>query len=62
MSSGGKREGAGRKKGVPNKATADVRELARKYGPDSMEELARLEKKPPTRQSFGLHRSFLICS
>jgi len=42
MSKGGKREGAGRKKGVPNKATSDLRELARQYTPSALRELARL--------------------
>lgn len=39
---GGARPGAGRKKGIPNKATADVRALAGQYGPDAIKELARL--------------------
>ena len=30
---GGKRPGLGRKKGSPNKATADIKALARKYCP-----------------------------
>ncbi len=32
----------GRKPGVPNKATLEIRGLARKYAPAAMEELARL--------------------
>jgi hypothetical protein len=39
---GGARPGAGRKKGVPNKATADVRALAGQYAPSALKELARL--------------------
>jgi hypothetical protein len=39
---GGARPGAGRPKGSVNKATADVRALAGKYGPDAIKELARL--------------------
>ena len=35
----------GRKKGTPNKATADVRALAEKYGPKAIAELARLATK-----------------
>lgn len=41
-SRGGARPGAGRPKGSPNKATADVRALAGKYAPDAISELARL--------------------
>lgn len=37
----GERRG-GRVKGIPNKATADVRALASQYGPEAIEELARL--------------------
>lgn len=39
---GGKREGAGRKRGSPNKATAEVRNLALEHGPAAIAELARL--------------------
>lgn len=39
---GGARPGAGRKKGIPNKATADVRALAGRYAPAAVKELARL--------------------
>lgn len=37
----GERRG-GRKKGVPNKATADVKALAQEHGPSAIKELARL--------------------
>ena len=37
----GERRG-GRKKGVPNKATAEIRTIASKYGPEAVRELARL--------------------
>ena len=40
MAKGGKRAGAGRKPGVPNKATLEIKELARQYGPKAIEELA----------------------
>lgn len=33
---------SGRPKGSPNKITAEVKELARKYGPDAIERLAGL--------------------
>lgn len=42
MARGGKREGAGRKIGVPNKATAEVKDLCRGYAPAVIAELARL--------------------
>ena len=42
MSKGGKREGAGRKKGVPNKSTAEIKELAQQYTAGALKELARL--------------------
>ena len=35
----------GRQKGTPNKATAEVRDLALEYGPDAIRELARLSKE-----------------
>jgi hypothetical protein len=40
--SGGRRPGAGRKKGTPNKVTAEIKQLAQKYGPEAIAELARL--------------------
>ncbi len=42
MAVGGKREGAGRKKGIPNKATAEIKELAQQYAPAAVKELGRL--------------------
>lgn len=39
---GGKREGAGRKKGVPNKANAEIKAVAREYGPAAIAKLAQL--------------------
>jgi hypothetical protein len=37
----GERRG-GRQKGVPNKATADIKALAQQYAPEAVAELARL--------------------
>lgn len=45
MALGGKRPGAGRKPGVPNKATADLKALARQYVPAAIVELARLAEE-----------------
>lgn len=39
MARGGKREGAGRPPGVPNKATAEIKELAREYTVEALEAL-----------------------
>ena len=36
--------GAGRKPGVPNKATAEIKALAQKHGPEALKELVRLAK------------------
>ena len=41
-SPGGKRKGAGRPKGVPNKATAEFKELAASYTEAALIELARI--------------------
>ena len=41
---GGRREGAGRKPGSLNKATAEVRGLALEYDPAAVKELARLSE------------------
>lgn len=37
-----KKTGGGSRKGVPNKATKDIKALAQKYAPAAMKELARL--------------------
>jgi hypothetical protein len=42
----------GRQKGTPNKATADVKRLARKYGPDAIEELARPAREAQSEQAL----------
>lgn len=39
MPVGGKREGSGRKKGVPNKATASIREAAQQYTEQALQTL-----------------------
>src|SRR5690554_4664150 len=41
----------GRKKGVPNKATADVKALAQKYAPSALQELARLSGEAESEQA-----------
>ena len=42
MPQGGAQPGAGRPPGSVNKITAEVKELARQYGPDAIERLAKL--------------------
>lgn len=42
MAKGGKRLGAGRKKGVPNKVTKDVKALAQNYAPSAFEALRKI--------------------
>jgi hypothetical protein len=44
MAGGGKRPGAGRKPGSPNKVSLELRELAQAYAPAALAELARLAK------------------
>ena len=46
----GERRG-GRKAGVPNKNTAEIRALAREHGPDAIKELARLTKGAQSEQA-----------
>ena len=49
--SGGKREGSGRKKGVPNKATAEIKALAQQHGADAIKRLAYLMTKAESEQA-----------
>lgn len=49
--SGGKRTGSGRKKGVPNKATAEIKALAQVHGARMIAELARLATKAESEQA-----------
>src|SRR4051812_31525328 len=46
----GERRG-GRKAGVPNRATVEVRTLAREYGPAAIKELARLCSEAQSEQA-----------
>ena len=43
--------GSGRQAGVPNKATADVKALAREHGPAAIQELARLATEAMSEQA-----------
>lgn len=49
--SGGKREGSGRKKGTPNKATRDIKEVARLHGEAAVARLAHLMTKAESEQA-----------
>jgi hypothetical protein len=46
----GERRG-GRKPGVLNKSTAEIRSLAREHGPEAIKELARLAKEAKSEQA-----------
>ncbi len=46
MARGGARPGAGRRKGTPNKATADVKEAASVYTSDAVAILAQIMQDP----------------
>jgi len=41
---GGKRQGSGRKKGTPNKSTAELKKLAQVYTQDALDALAKILK------------------
>ncbi len=45
MPNGGKRPGSGRKKGVPNKVTAQIKAAAQEHGVAALKELVRIMKK-----------------
>jgi hypothetical protein len=45
------RTGVGRKKGVPNKATAEIKALCREHAPSVIKELARLSLKGRSEQA-----------
>jgi hypothetical protein len=45
------RKTGGRVAGTPNKATAEVRDLARSYAPEAIRELARLAKEAVSEQA-----------
>ena len=45
MPNGGKRPGSGRKKGVPNKVTAQIKAAAQQQGVAALEELVRIATK-----------------
>lgn len=51
MARGGKRPGAGRKKGAINKVGADLRELAQTYTQSAVAELARIALEGSTDQA-----------
>ena len=51
MPVGGKRPGAGRPKGVPNKATRDVREAAQKFTTEALLALAKIMRKGESEQA-----------
>lgn len=46
MPRGGKREGAGRPKGSPNKATASIRDAAQAFTEEALQTLAKVMRDP----------------
>lgn len=48
---GGKRNGAGRKKGATNKATAELKEIARQHTPEMLAELVRIATTGESEQA-----------
>lgn len=48
MPRGGRRTGSGRKKGVPNKVTAEVKILAQQYAPEAFEALMKIVRRGNT--------------
>ena len=51
MSAGGHRPNAGRKKGVPNKATREIKAIAQEHGPKMIAMLARLATSAKNEQA-----------
>lgn len=49
--SGGRREGAGRPKGAPNKDRRDIRAAAQKHGPAALAEIVRLMSEAESEQT-----------
>jgi len=50
----GKPPGPGRKKGVPNKVTREIQELAQQYGPEAIEALQEMAFDPKRDDSVRL--------
>lgn len=48
MARGGARPGAGRKPGVPNRVTADIKALAQSYGEEAIDTLAKIMRSDET--------------
>ena len=48
---GGFRPGSGRKPGVPNKLTADIKALASEYGPEALETLVHIMTEGESEQA-----------
>ncbi|CAB3712993.1 hypothetical protein CEY09_30445 [Achromobacter marplatensis] len=48
MARGGARPGAGRKPGIPNRVTADIKALAQNYGEEAIDTLASIMRNVDT--------------
>ena len=53
------RKTGGRLKGVPNKATAEIKELAQKHGPEAIRKLAELVTSDDDRVVFAACQALL---
>ena len=60
-SRGGRREGAGRPKGVPNKATASIKDASREYTEEALQVLAKVmaDKDQPAAARVSAANSLL---
>ena len=59
MANGGARAGAGRKKGTPNKSTAEIRALAQEHGASALDKLVNLMDSKDERTALAACRELL---
>lgn len=59
MATGGKRPGAGRPKGTPNKSTAEIKALAQKHGVTAVEKLVGLMESADERTVIAACKELL---
>ena len=55
----GDKGGPGRKKGVPNKATGEIRKLAQEYGPEAVEKIVSFMRGRAKGLAFAAARELL---
>jgi hypothetical protein len=59
MPKGGVRPGSGRPKGVPNKATADIKALAQKHGKAAIDKLVKMMDSDDERTIIAASKELL---